>query len=491
VNLNYYEDIPARNPQFDYSLIAKALCSLLLQPHDHAIVVGIHGQWGTGKTTLLDALRSELKERLLADEAIIVDFNAWKFQDRQALWRALILHLLGELRRRSGDENRIEELQQALYRAFTVEEQGPWRIDWRAIRTETIGILLSIVKLDFVAEAIKGSVGGALGWFSQIFGGSSNDQQSATIDQTRVDRLARALERETGERQVLQVQSIEQFLSEFQKLMAEFTENGRRVFVFIDDLDRCLPESALEIFESIKLFLDAPGCGYTVALDREVIRKGLAAKYAVPGEAALGQVFIDPDEYIEKTISVSFDLPRLANRDIHDLIAAVQLPFPLDNRQKELLIAGLGSNPRRIKRFMNTLMVHVHLATIAKEAGLPIHEWLCTNSQPRQFDVFLKLLIIAYRYSGAFAVAVEDPGLLKRLQRVSNTYRQTVVQNPAQEDGAWQDRKNSLASELSVVATLQNEEAFWRLMGEAPRFTDHFELVLELRASAKWEVASV
>jgi hypothetical protein len=478
----YYEDIPAAKPQFDYDLVAKALSSLLLQPHDGAVVLGIHGPWGAGKTTLLGALHSELKQRYPEDKAIFVEFNAWKFQDRQALWRALILRLLGELRVYGGDPARIEELEQALYRAFAVEEMGPWRVDWRALVTELIGIVLSIVKLDFVAEAVKGTVGGSLGWIGRLFGssGSEEGQQSTPIDKQRVDRLARVLERTTVERQVLQVQSIEQFLDEFRKLMAEFRANGQRVFVFIDDLDRCLPESALEVFESIKLFLDAPGCGYMVALDREVIRKGLAVKYAPPSEAPVGPPLVDPDEYIEKTISVSFDLPQLAHDDVYELITAAELPLVLDDHQKQLLVTGLGNNPRRVKRFMNTLALHVHLATVATEANLPVLEWLSTNSQPRKFDVFLKLLLISYRYSGVIGVAVEDLGLLERLQTISNAYHTTVKQNPARESEARQARQESLAGEFPVVANLHSEEDFWRLMAETPRFTDHRELLLAL-----------
>lgn len=119
------------------------------------------------------------------------------------------------------------------------------------------------------------------------------------------------LERTTVRRHVAQIRSIEQFLGKFCDLLNILLERKQRVFVFVDDLDRCLPEDALEVFESIKLFLDAPGCGYVVALDRDVIRKGLAARYSRPGMAGAGQDFIDPDQYIEKTISLSFDLPTL------------------------------------------------------------------------------------------------------------------------------------------------------------------------------------
>lgn len=480
MNLDYHEDVPAKEPQFDYGLIARALTSLLSEPHEGAVVLGIHGPWGVGKTTLLEGLRNELAKQYPPGTAVFVAFNAWKFQDRQALWRALILHMLGELRHHGGNPKRIEELEQSLYRAFAVEVQGPWTINWRTLITEVLGIILSLAKLDFVAQALRTSMGSSTGWLGQLLGWGSKakDTQASPIDTGRIDRLASILERTTVERQVLQVQSIEQFLSEFRKLMAELTKEGQRVFVFIDDLDRCLPESALEIFESIKLFLDAPGCGYVVALDREVIRKGLAVKYAPGGEAGLGQALIDPDEYIEKTISVSFDLPRLARDDIYELVTAVKLPFALDGRQKDLLFVGLGTNPRRIKRFMNTLAVHVHLAAIAKEAGLPLHEWLSTNSEPRKFDVFLKLLLVAYRYSGVFSVALEDSRLLERLQTISNVYAQNALKDL---EKARRDRAVQLANELPVVISLQNEEDFWYLMAEKPRLNDYPDLLLELR----------
>jgi hypothetical protein len=46
------------------------------------------------------------------------------------------------------------------------------------------------------------------------------------------------------------------------------------------------PETALEVFEEIKLFLDAPECVYIVALDREAIRRGLAIRYREAGASA-------------------------------------------------------------------------------------------------------------------------------------------------------------------------------------------------------------
>ncbi len=469
MDLAYREDIPSTSPLFDYELVGRALASVLLQPGEGATVLGVHGPWGAGKTTLLEALHRELEQQVGREKGIFIWFNAWKFQDREALWRALIMHVLARLKEQGGDKTQIAELEQSLYRAFTVEEKGPWKINWRTLIVELLGIVLSAVKLDFVAKALRGSTG----WFGRLFlkgpdGNNGQDAESkeataSTLDEKRVEKLASVLERETIQHQVAQVESIEQFLDKFQALMKKLTDSHCQVFVFVDDLDRCLPESALQIFESIKLFMDAQGCRYIVALDRDVIRKGLAVRYARAGEAASGQAFIDPDEYIEKTISISYDLPRLSAKDALRLIEDFQLPISMDRQNKDLIVLALGTNPRRVKRFMNSLAVQLYLADLAKPAGTST--WTLP-ADPRDFDLFLKLQLIGYRYSGVFSALLSDPPLLHRLQDVSASYQQGLKDG----DGisARQTRNRLLSVENSAVWTLQTAEDFWRLMAINP-----------------------
>ena len=490
----YAEDIPSESPEFGFPLVAKALVPLLTRKTKSATVFGIHGQWGSGKTTLMASLRRELEGGGLAARAVFVDFNAWKFQDKQALWRALILHMLGELRthldeqagRHAGDTKalsdisrrsvRIDELEQSLYRAFAVEEKGPWTINWRSLIVEMVGIFLSAIKLDFVGTALKESTG----WFGRMFFGKKKaHEEEALVNKSRVDALAKVFERTTIERQVAQVQSIEQFLREFRALADEFTQDGWRVFVFIDDLDRCLPESALEIFEAIKLFLDAPGCVYVVALDRDVIRKALDVKYARSADLAHGQKFISADQYIEKTISISFDTPRLSRSDALSIIRDAKLPLALADENRDLIVSGLGTNPRRVKRFMNTLALHLDLARVAHEARLPVHGSLLTGGDAKELNVFIKLLLISYRYSGVFSLVLDDPDLLKRLQVASNVYRNKVE---AGEAGAGRTERNSaLDEEAPLISALRHDEEFWTLMATPPNLSNSAELVRQLR----------
>ena len=103
----------------------------------------------------------------------------------------------------------------------------------------------------------------------------------------QVERAASILHRETIQRAVRHVVSIERFVDLFREVVQDLGTE-KRVYVLIDDLDRCLPETALQIFEAIKLFLDSEQCAYVVAVDRAVIRRGLELRYPARsiGEAA-------------------------------------------------------------------------------------------------------------------------------------------------------------------------------------------------------------
>ena len=70
------------------------------------LVVGIYGGWGSGKTSVMRTLEGELNRA----DRVLLWFDAWVYaRQEQSLWRALLLRVIEELRRRLGELEAGEE----------------------------------------------------------------------------------------------------------------------------------------------------------------------------------------------------------------------------------------------------------------------------------------------------------------------------------------------------------------------------------------------
>jgi predicted KAP-like P-loop ATPase len=457
-------DRPDPDPVFGARALARCLAEILAAPQQGAMVLGLHGAWGSGKSTLMDAIAKVLRDDI-DRQAIFIPFNAWKYQNRDALWRALIVTVLRALRTaaqnlpsdvRDKKEAEIAELERSLYSGFTTQEKGDLRVNWTGLATESI-LTMVRVAAGGVAGGIVGGVIGQAGRALRSFFDMKDKSGGEKDVAGSVERVAGILHREVVERSVEQVTAIDQFLDRYQKLAADLGALGKSIYVLIDDLDRCLPDEALSIFEAIKLFLDAPECRYVIAIDRGMIRRGLALRYERSPEA------VDPDEYIEKTISLSFDLPGLRTTQARELLKRVGLVSVVQPAAKETnpdavnedpwhtaIIDALGTNPRRLKRAANTLRV---MRALAEESGQALTQ--------ADAALLLKLGLIAYRNSSVFDAMRRDPTFGSTLQAHANTL----------------DSKNTTPSDIRVALQdpfkgLADDNRFWRLLATKPALTD-------------------
>ncbi len=87
-----------------------------------------------------------------------------------------------------------------------------------------------------------------------------------------------------------------------------------RIVVLVDDLDRCLPEKAIQVLESVKLFLNVPGFSFVLAIDDEVVERGIMHRYgAYAQRSAAGDpagMPITGAEYLEKIVHLPVHLQR-------------------------------------------------------------------------------------------------------------------------------------------------------------------------------------
>ncbi len=133
-------------------------------------------------------------------------------------------------------------------------------------------------------------------------------------------------------------------------------EVGDRIVVFIDDLDRVLPERAVEILEAMKNFVDVPGCVFVLACDYAVVTKGLRKKFDVGVEDLGGRSFFD------KIIQVPFRMPVYRYQVDRYVTAMLErIDWPFDEAEvgeyQALLQHSVGFNPRTLKRLCNTLLL--------------------------------------------------------------------------------------------------------------------------------------
>jgi uncharacterized protein YjbI with pentapeptide repeats len=169
----------------------------------------------------------------------------------------------------------------------------------------------------------------------------------------------------------------------------------RRLVFFIDDLDRCLDDQALKMLEALKLYLNLEGCVFFLGLNREAM------------EAALRNHYPDLDtraDYLDKIIQLPFHLP----------------PIDADNRKQfvgrllgqelascgDLLAKTLGENPRKVKRFINKLIVN---DSLAQALAIPDYD----------VRVLALILLIQDAHYRFYLKMAEKPDRLKELQQAN------------------------------------------------------------------------
>ena len=320
-------DEPAGRPALGFDEYARAFAAITRQSEPR-FAVGIFGDWGSGKTTLMRAVERELA----ADETVVtLWFNAWRYEREEHLIVPLLDTLREVLVEWAEEQGRDPDLRERAMRAA-------------ATVARAAGALLA--GLSSVTAGIPGVPGGP----SLVF----------DVDRARADWRQREEEAAQQPRSLYHAS-----FRALEESLAQFVEGGRqRIVVFIDDLDRCLPTSALEVLESMKLFFDLEGFVFVVGLDREVVQRAIEVKYR-PLEAAAGGVDspVKGSEYIKKIFQLPFTLPPISVRQVDDFLASLDRaglpPGQRDDLWKRVrphldhVVTEAGVNPREIKRYLN------------------------------------------------------------------------------------------------------------------------------------------
>jgi formylglycine-generating enzyme required for sulfatase activity len=347
------DDLPTDKDALDFTPYVEALVDVC-RTASTPLTIGVFGTWGSGKTSLMKMVKNKLPE-----EYTVAWFDAWKYDKEETLWRAFLLSVLSAVRSKIKEgepTDDLDYLETMLYRAVDIEKAG--------------GVTIDLLKLG--SKVAQGTVQIGLSFIpgAAALGKIVEELQKAGTENISESALD-AIQRERTKIHIEQVKFLEQFQDKFRTLVEQYvTNNGGRLVVFVDDLDRCLPEKAIEVLEAIKLFVDAPGCVFMLGLDQDVIARGIEMKYKELGEKKDGegkeQFTIEGMRYLEKIIQLPFQIPPVEQTDMGEFVEGLTADWPHEECPKVFAV-GLGDNPRQIKRTVNVFLMLWNLAEKRKK----------------------------------------------------------------------------------------------------------------------------
>lgn len=137
--------------------------------------------------------------------------------------------------------------------------------------------------------------------------------------------------------------------------------NRLNLLFLIDDLDRCLPEKAVEMLEAIKLFLEVEGCAFVLGIDDEVVDRGILHRYrdynlaksgvsedGANGQGARTTAPVTGAEYLEKIIHLPVRVPLPPPAKVQEFLAEKGAEFFRQEQDRMVETSGGESRPDRL-----------------------------------------------------------------------------------------------------------------------------------------------
>jgi hypothetical protein len=359
--MSWYDlgDTPVAEPSRDLlgaTRPADTLATFLAERATLPFTLGVYGAWGEGKTTFANLLVHSLREQRGWADAKLIEFSAWPFITADSIWRALLERIArvafctDESRERTSED--VETLRDRLRHALLAEAL-PLRK--RVPTTDRSNYERLVRRFDRSAQlAIRSASGGAA--FNSISSIAGLAVDAAATVSPGIAPLQRLLAVAAGLNSGSTVdapaadvvQSIEDMRDGLSELFGHFASS--KLIILLDDLDRCSPEVALDVLETIKIFIfESRGanaqCLFIVAADEALIARGLQARFGTHTAAEARQ-------YLEKIVQLRVPVPDVSPAQAHGFVA---ICFPEWALTTDLIHAAVGQNPRRVRQQCNVM----------------------------------------------------------------------------------------------------------------------------------------
>lgn len=442
-------DVPRKHTQadlFGISVYQDALVKYI-KLTDTPITIALQGEWGSGKTSLMNLLRYNLCEVENAPYFPIW-INTWQYSLMKTPSQAIISILEGII-------NQIG--------ALNPDEQK-----W-AERKRKIGGLFK--KMASVGTKVATSYVGINGdVVDELFENGGDNTASSDIMQLKGE-IAELIDDALGK------------------------DPSKQGFTFyIDDLDRIDPPVAVEILELLKNIFDLEKCVFVLAIDYDVVIKGLKPKFGELTDANEREF----RSFFDKIIQLPFSMPVASYSVDTFLVDALRkIEFFSDEELNDVALAetlseitqlSVGTNPRSLKRLTNTLA----LISIINEVQ--------NNNTTSQQDRLAKILnyamvCIQIAYPYIYNQLTESPNYKEWNEKIASKLKlrplteleRETLDSTEEFDEEWEkvvfrmcQKETYLSNRVFSVSSLLNKIA--ELVNDDTQLGDIIEATLELSA---------
>ena len=366
--------------------IAKTIIELLREKPDHPVTIGVHGDWGAGKSSVLEMIEAGFSGK---DDVLCLKFNGWRFQGFEDAKIALI----------EGIVTGLVDKRPAMTKSAGAVKDVFNRIDWLKVAKRAGGLAVTAFTGIPTPDQISAVLGTLEGMFADPGKLATKENLTSAIDGVK-SMLKPAETKNVPE-------EVEAFRKAFDKLLKD--AGIKQLVVLIDDLDRCLPDTAIETLEAIRLFVFTARTAFVVAADEAMIEYAVRKHFPELPETTGPRDYAR--NYLEKLIQVPFRIPALGETETRIYVtllligaefgegdaayaklidvARERLKRPwasggldaatvkaalgvkaeqannalaLSDQIGPILTSGVKGNPRQIKRFLNTLLLRERTA---------------------------------------------------------------------------------------------------------------------------------
>ncbi|MGV2454817.1 UNVERIFIED_CONTAM: P-loop NTPase fold protein [Acinetobacter seifertii] len=301
-----WADIETEVDMLNFAVVANTAAELIKESNDEPLSIGVSGGWGVGKSSLVKMIKTSLldAEKGIDDKNkkyIFIDFNAWLYQGYEEAKMALLQVVADRLLQEARNREKVTE------KALRFVK----RIKW----LKAIQYLYPIARNAAMGTAISGPVGGLVGagmgviQTSALPSAEEFKEASGQIEAVGKDLVALISDKEES--------TLPKEIDGLRKTFSEIlTDLDIKLVVVVDDLDRCLPYTAISTLEAMRLLLFMPRSSFIIAADEEMIRSAVRVHFE--GLEITNSLVTS---YFDKLIQIPLRVPRLGTNEVKAYLA--------------------------------------------------------------------------------------------------------------------------------------------------------------------------